>query len=164
MTRPASDGALPASDGALPTAPQPPARLGEPRTLPGARAGQAASLLPRLVMAVGAFVALTDAFAFGQASLAGIQALLPFDTPAADPLIAALSAIGLTALTVGLFRGKRLAWWLAILVFAAGVPVQLLGLGHTAGGVVAGIALALLTLDRKRYGVRSARTWSWTAW
>ncbi len=115
-------------------------------------------------MAVGAFVALSDAFAFGQASLASIQALLPFDTPAADPLIAALSAVGLAALTIGLFRGKRLAWWLAILVFAAGVPVQVLALGHTAGGVVAGIALALLTLDRKRYGVRSARTWSWTAW
>jgi phosphatidylglycerol lysyltransferase len=155
---------LPANDGALPTPPQPTAPRSGPRSRPGARAGQAASLLPRLVVAIGAFVALTDAFAFGQASLAGVQALLPFDTPAADPLIAALSALGLAALTVGLFRGKRLAWWLAILVFAAGVPVQLLGLGHTAGGVVAGIALALLTLDRKRYGVRSARTWSWTAW
>ncbi len=168
MSVPANEAAMPtpppANEAAMPTNPPAPAHRGGPLARQGARAGHAASLLPRLVMAVGAFVALTDAFAFGQASLAGIQALLPFDTPAADPLIAALSAIGLATLTVGLFRGKRLAWWLAILVFAAGVPVQLLGLGHTAGGVVAGIALALLTLDRKRYGVRSARTWSWTAW
>lgn len=128
------------------------------------RAGRAARLLPRVVMGLGAFVALSDAFAFGTASLSSVQALLPFDTPSADPLIAALSAVGLAALTIGLVRGKRLAWWLAILVFAAGVPLQLLALGHTAGGVVAAIALALLTLDRHRYGVRSARTWSWTTW
>ncbi len=127
-------------------------------------ARRAGTLLPRLVVAVGTFVALSDAFAFGQASLASVQQLLPFDTPSADRAIAALSAAGLAALTIGLFRGKRLAWWLAVLVFAAGVPVQLLALGHTAGGVVAAIALALLTLDRRRYGVRSARTWSWTAW
>ncbi len=128
------------------------------------RAGRTAGLVPRLVTVVGAFVALSDAFAFGRASLSSLQQLLPFDTPSADPLIAALSAVGLTALAVGLFRGKRLAWWLAVLVFAAGVPVQLLALGHTVGGVVAAIALALLTLDRRRYGVRSARTWGWTAW
>jgi phosphatidylglycerol lysyltransferase len=123
-----------------------------------------ASLMPRAVVAVGAVVALSDAFAFGQASLASVQQLLPFDTSSADRLVAAISGLGLAALTLGLVRGKRLAWWLAILVFAAGVPVQLLALGHTAGGVVAAIALALLTLDRRRYGVRSARTWSWTAW
>jgi lysylphosphatidylglycerol synthetase-like protein (DUF2156 family) len=120
--------------------------------------------MPRAVVAVGAVVALSDAFAFGQASLASVQQLLPFDTSSADRLVAAISGLGLAALTLGLVRGKRLAWWLAILVFAAGVPVQLLALGHTAGGVVAAIALALLTLDRRRYGVRSARTWSWTAW
>ncbi len=142
----------------------PPVRRAAAASPPRGRAGRATTLVPRVVVAVGAFVALSDAFAFGQASLVSVQALLPFDTPSADRLIAALSAIGLTALTIGLFRGKRLAWWLALLVFAAGVPVQLLGLGHTAGGVVAGIALALLTLDRRRYGVRSARTWSWTAW
>ena len=126
--------------------------------------GQLARVVPRLLIALGAFVALSDAFAFGQASLSSLQQLLPFDVPGADPGIALLSASGLAALAVGLQRGKRLAWWLAILAFAAGIPVQLLALGHTAGGVVAAIALALLTLDRGHYEVRSARTWSWTAW
>lgn len=130
----------------------------------GRRAGRAALVLPRLLVAVGAFVALSDAFAFGHASLSGLAQLLPFDVPSADPLAAVLSAVGLGALAVGLYRGKRLAWWLAILVLAAGVPVQLLALGHPNGGVVAAIALAVLTLDRRRYGVRSARTWGWTAW
>jgi phosphatidylglycerol lysyltransferase len=126
--------------------------------------GRAVLLLPRALIALGAFVALSDAFAFGKASFSSLAQLLPFDVPSADPLAAILSAVGLTALAIGLYRGKRLAWWLAILVFAAGVPMQLLALGHTAGGVVAAIALALLTLDRRHYGVRSARTWGWTAW
>ncbi len=126
--------------------------------------GHVARLLPRTFLLAGAFVAISDAFAFGKASFASLAQLLPFDVPSADPLAAILSAVGLTALAIGLYRGKRLAWWLAILVFAAGVPVQMLALGHTAGGVVAAIALALLTLDNRYYGVRSARTWSWTAW
>ena len=127
-------------------------------------AGRAARLLPRVFLALGAFVALSDAFAFGHASLSGLAQLLPFEVTSVDPLAAALSAAGLAALAVGLYRGKRLAWWLAVLVFAAGVPVQVLALGHTVGGVVAAIALTLLTLDRRHYGVRSARTWGWTAW
>ena len=127
-------------------------------------ANRAGRLLPRLVVAVAAFVAVSDAFRFGTASLSSVQQLLPFDTPTNDPVIAALSAAGLAMLALGLFRRKRLAWWLAILGFAAGVPLQVVALGHTAGGVVAALALAFLTLDRRSYGVRSARTWSWTAW
>ena len=127
-------------------------------------AGRLARLLPRAFLVLGAFVAISDAFAFGRASVAGLAQLLPFDVTPVDPLAATLSAAGLVALALGLYRGKRLAWWLAILVFAAGIPVQLLGLGHTAGGVVAAVGLALLTLDRAHYEVRSARTWGWTAW
>ncbi len=135
-----------------------------PRGLDRPATGRLARLLPRAFLVLGAFVAISDAFAFGQASLAGVAQLLPFDATPVDPLAAALSAAGLFALAIGLYRGKRLAWWLAILVFAAGIPVQLLALGHVVGGVVAAVALALLTLDRAHYEVRSARTWGWTAW
>lgn len=124
----------------------------------------AARVLPGVLLATGALVAASDAFAFGKASFTSVELLVPFDVADSDSIAAVLSAVGMAALAIGLHRGKRLAWGLAILIFAAGVPLQLVAMGRTAGGVVAAVALALLTLDRRHYEVRSARMWSWTAW
>jgi phosphatidylglycerol lysyltransferase len=117
--------------------------------------------LPRAVLVVGAVFALADGFAFGNAGIAGIERLLPVDALDPNPAAAVLSALGLAALAVGLSRGKVLAWWVAVATFAIGVPIQVVALGHPVGGMAAAMCLALLTLDRGRYRVRSARTWSW---
>ncbi len=119
---------------------------------------------PRVVLLLGALFGLADALAFGSASLAGIEQWVPFDTPDADRVMALVTALALAALALGLWRGKRIAWWLAIVTFVAGVPIQVLTLGHPVGGMAAILSVVVLTLDRNRYGVRSARTWSLRAW
>lgn len=126
--------------------------------------GAVARGLPRGLLVAAALLALADGFAFGWTSLASLLQLLPVDAPTPNGLVAAVTALALTALVVGLWRDKRLAWWLALLAFLAGSLAELLALGHPVGGLLAAACAALLVLDRRRYGVRSSRVWGWRAW
>ena len=85
-----------------------------------------------------------------------LDGFLPIDPADANPAVAVLSAIGLAALTIGLLRGKSVAWWLAIATLSVSLLGQARALSHPLVVIVIGGLLAVLLADRRRYVVESA--------
>jgi phosphatidylglycerol lysyltransferase len=91
--------------------------------------------------------------------LDSLDAILPVDPADTDPTLAALSAIGLAALTIGLVRGKSGAWWLAVATLAVSLLAQAVVVSHPLVVIVIGGLLAMLLADRRRYAVETDIGW-----
>ena len=110
---------------------------------------------PAVLLAVSAAVAVAYFFTFLRPVAEQLDGVLPVDPADADPTVAVLSAIGLVALTVGLFRGKSVAWWLAMATLTASLLAQARAMSHPLGVVLIGGLLAVLVADRRRYVVET---------
>lgn len=94
---------------------------------------------------------------FGRDADAGIASILPVDEDRGGRFVALLSAAILFTIGYGLGRDRRLAWWLAVVVFATALLVQVAVVHHPiAAAIAAGTTVALL-VDWRRYDVRPAR-------
>lgn len=116
---------------------------------------QASQSAPAMLLAVSSVAALAYFFTFLRPLAEQLDGILPIDPADADPTVAALSAIGLAALTVGLFRGKSVAWWLAMVTLTVALLAQARALSHPLGAVLVGGLLAVLLADRRRYIVET---------
>jgi phosphatidylglycerol lysyltransferase len=114
---------------------------------------------PAILLAASAVAAVAYFFEFLRPAAELFDGILPVDPADANPTVAALSAIGLAALTIGLFRGKSFAWWLAIATLSVSLLGQAQALSHPLGVVVVGGLLAILLADRRRYVVETAIGW-----
>lgn len=114
---------------------------------------------PAFLLAVSAAAALAYFFTFLRPIADGLDSILPVDPADADPTVAVLSVIGLAALTVGLVRGKSVAWWLAIATLSVSLLAQARALSHPLGIIIVGGLLAILVADRRRYIVETAIGW-----
>jgi phosphatidylglycerol lysyltransferase len=122
-------------------------------------AGHVSSWLPAVLLAICAAAAMAYFFAFLRPIADDLDSVLPIDPADADPTVAVLSAIGLAALTVGLFRGKAVAWWLTVATLVASLVAQAGVLSHPLVVVVVGGLLAILLADRRRYVVETGIGW-----
>ncbi len=118
-----------------------------------------ASWTPALLLAVSAAASLTYVFTFLRPATTWLDGYLPIDPAAGDPLLAVQWAIGLSALALGLVRGRAVAWWLAIAILAVSLIAQARELSHPIGVLVMGGLLAVLLADRRRYEVETAAGW-----
>lgn len=118
------------------------------------------STLPALALAIAASAAvlatvdLIPRGSFAERILDAVLPLSPIEPPAFG---AALSAITLVALAVGLLRAKRPSWELAVLVFGAAAFAQGILLHHWIAGTIAAGCLALLVVNRAHYSIRIGR-------
>lgn len=115
--------------------------------------------LPAVLMAVSALAALAYFIAFLQPLADFLDGVLPVDPADANPAVAILSAIGFAALTIGLIRGKAVAWWLAMATLAVSLLAQSQVLSHPVVAVFVGGLLAVLLADRRRYSVETGIGW-----
>jgi phosphatidylglycerol lysyltransferase len=126
---------------------------------PSRLAAGVASWGPALLLAVSAAASLAYVFTFLRPATTWLDGYLPMDPAAGDPLLAALWAIGLGALAVGLIRGRSGAWWLAIAILAVTLIGQARELSHPFGILIVGSLLAVLLADRRRYEVETTASW-----
>ena len=111
--------------------------------------------LPAGASFVAGIVALLSALGLGSLVVEPSGAVLPIDPSSVNAVDAVASAVALLALSVGLARGKKLAWYLAIATFGSAMVLQLVVEGHVIAGSLAGICLAVLIGDRLRYRART---------
>jgi phosphatidylglycerol lysyltransferase len=116
-------------------------------------------MVPALLLALLAVCSLAYFVAFLQPLTAGIDQVLPIDPGDANPGFALMSAVGMGALSVGLLRGKVVAWWLAVATLAVALLAQTGALAHPLGVVVVGGVLAVLIADSRRYKVTTGSSW-----
>jgi phosphatidylglycerol lysyltransferase len=114
--------------------------------------------LPAGASLVAAVLALLAALGVGGMLLEPAGAILPIDPSAIDGQDAFVSAVTLLALAIGLSRGKKIAWYLAIAVFSSALVLQLFVLGHTIAGGLAAICLLVLVASRSRYRASTSRS------
>jgi phosphatidylglycerol lysyltransferase len=115
---------------------------------------------PALALALAASAAvLAAAHLVGPGSLAErlFDTVLPLSPVEPPAFGAALSAITLVVLAIGLRRGKRPSWELAVMVFGAAAFVQGALLHHLIAGTIAVACLAVLLVGRERYSIRIGR-------
>jgi phosphatidylglycerol lysyltransferase len=86
-----------------------------------------------------------------------LAAVLPLGPLEAPILGALLGAVTLVALAVGLRRGKRRSWEIAVVVFGAAAFVQGALVHHPIAAIAAAGCLALLVAHRGRYAIRIGR-------
>lgn len=114
---------------------------------------------PAILLAASAVAAMAYFFTFLRPVTDSLDGILPVDPADADPTVAVLSAIGLAALTVGLLRGKSVAWWLAIATLVVSLFAEASALSRPLGIIIVGGLLAILVADRHRYTVETAAGW-----
>ncbi len=115
--------------------------------------------LPAVLMAFTALAALAYFVALLQPLADFLDGMLPVDPADANPAVAMLSAIGFAALTIGLVRGKAVAWWLAMATLGVSLIAQSQVLSHPVVVVFVGGVLAVLLADRRRYFVETGIGW-----
>ncbi len=108
-----------------------------------------------ILLAVSTLAAAAYFFTFLRPVANSLDVILPIDPSDTDPNLAVLSAVGLAALTVGLFRGKAVAWWFVMATLTASLLVQAAAFSHPLGVVIVGGLLAILLADRRRYVVET---------
>jgi lysylphosphatidylglycerol synthetase-like protein (DUF2156 family) len=116
-------------------------------------------LAPAVMFGIVALGAMSYLFTFPRPIATAVAAVLPIDLNDADPTFGILSAVGLGALSVGLLRGKQVAWWLALATVAATLFGQSDALQHPVRTAVVGGVLAVLVADRRRYRVETDAGW-----
>lgn len=116
---------------------------------------QLSQALPALLLAVATLAATAYFFTFFRPLADSLDVVLPIDPADADPVAAALAAIGFAAMTIGLVRGKSTAWWLAMVTLVASLLAQAQALSHPLAVVLSGGMAAVLLADRRRYMVQT---------
>jgi phosphatidylglycerol lysyltransferase len=114
---------------------------------------------PAILLALSAVASMTYLFTLLRPATEWMDGFLPIDPADANPAVAVLSGVGLAALTIGLLRGKSVAWWLAIATLSVSLLGQARALSHPLVVIVIGGLLAVLLADRRRYIVESAVGW-----
>jgi phosphatidylglycerol lysyltransferase len=122
-----------------------------------ARALSAAA--PAILLAASTLAAMAYFFSFLHPLADQLDVILPVDPADTDPTVAVLSFIGLAALTIGLVRGKSVAWWLTMATLSGSMLAQARALSHPLVVLVVGGLLAILLADRRRYVVETAIGW-----
>lgn len=120
------------------------------------QARQLSQAAPAVLLAACSVAALAYFVAFLRPVADQLDSILPIDPAEADPTLAALSAIGLAALALGLLRSKSVAWWLVMATLTASLLAQARALSHPLVVVLIGGMLAVLLADRRRYVVETA--------
>jgi len=122
---------------------------------------EVAAVLPAVLIGGTGLVAAIDSSTLHLGLLQPLPSLLPIDPDISEPATAAAAAIGLLGLSIGLARGKRVAWWLAIATLAAALLAQIELFSHLSAAILAAACLGVLIADRGRYhvetGTRSRR-------
>jgi len=116
---------------------------------------EVASLLPAVLIGGAGLVAAIDSSTLHLGLLQPLPSLLPIDPDISEPATAAAAAIGLLGLSIGLARGKRVAWWLAIATLAAALLAQIELFKHVSAAILAAACLGVLIADRGRYHVET---------
>src|SRR5947209_7165818 len=80
---------------------------------------EVAAVVPAALIGGAGLVAAIDSSTLHLGLLQPLPSLLPIDPDISEPATAAIAAIGLLGLSIGLARGKRVAWWLAMATLAA---------------------------------------------
>jgi phosphatidylglycerol lysyltransferase len=111
-----------------------------------------AALLPALLLGIDGWL---DALSVTPSIVATLAAVLPLDPRSPSLAVLVTGALAAFLLAIGLWRGKRFAWWLALVVLTAGAVQQGVAMHHPFGALVALACVALLVLDRGRYVVAS---------
>jgi phosphatidylglycerol lysyltransferase len=122
-----------------------------------ARLGHAGPALALALAASAAVLAAAHLVGPGSRAERLLDAVLPLSPVEPPAFGAVLSAITLVALAVGLRRGKRNSWELAVMVFGAAAFVQGVLLHHPIAATIAGTCLVVLLVGRERYAIRIGR-------
>ncbi len=115
--------------------------------------------IPALILALLSIVSLAYFLGFLRPLARGVDAVWPIDAGDASPSFALLSAVGLGALSVGLLKGKAVAWWLAVATLVVALLCQAATLAHPLGVVVVGGLLSVLVADNRHYEVETSASW-----
>ena len=116
-------------------------------------------MLPAIAIAIAAILGL-GGLLVAPTVLWALSDALPIDT--FDPTSSAVvipTAISLLAIAIGLARGKRLSWLVALTVLAAAAVEQIVELGHPVAAAAAGLCLVVLIADRRRYEIQTDIAW-----
>src|SRR5450759_3909712 len=105
------------------------------------------SRVPALMLALAATATLLSLFVPRAPAASWMGWVAPLDPLDTDPVLASLSVVGCAAIALGLIRGKRVSWWLAVATFAAALVAQATALAHPLETVVLGGALAVLVAE-----------------
>lgn len=122
-----------------------------------ARLGSAGPALALAIAASAAVLATIDLIPPGSLAERVLDAVLPLSPIEPPAFDAALSAITLVVLAIGLSRAKRPSWELAVLVFGAAAFAQGVLLHHWIAGAIAAGCLAVLVVNRAHYSIRIGR-------
>lgn len=141
----------------LPHLRRPTAGTGNPHRL--VAPGDAIAAAVPLVLVVAAAVVLAQALARRWAAASALGTLVPLQFPLPDPDIAIVAAIGLLAVAIGLARGKRLAWLVAVVVLAAALLTDAVVHHRVIAALIAAGCLVALGAARPRYVARSDARW-----
>ena len=114
---------------------------------------------PAIFLAASAVASLAYFFTFLRPAADWLEGILPVDPADANPAVAILAAVGFAALTVGLVRGKSVAWWLTMATLSVSLLAQARVLSHPLVVIVVGGLLAILLADRHRYEVETGIGW-----
>lgn len=116
-----------------------------------------AASLPAWLIAGAGLAAAVDATALNLGLFAPLPSYLPIAPDLAGRLVAVAVATGLFGLAIGLARGKRIAWWLAVAILSAALldPVELLR--QVIPALLTVVCLVLLITTRRRYNVETGK-------
>ena len=114
---------------------------------------------PAVILALLSAASLGYFFGFMKPLADAVDAFLPIDIGDANPVAALLSAVGMGALSIGLLRGKTVAWWLTVATLAGALFGQGVTFARPLGVVVVGGVLAVLVADNRRYEVETSTSW-----
>ena len=100
-------------------------------------------------------VSIVAIFLFIDAAFLGFPVLSTMLNGGAFPVVALLLVAGLIAAGVGLLQGRRWGWYLAMVMIALSVVLDLLG-GNLIGLLIDALIIFLLTrpATRAKFGVR----------
>jgi phosphatidylglycerol lysyltransferase len=122
-----------------------------------ARLGSAGPAVALALAASAAVLAATHLVQPGSRVERILDSVLPLSPIAPPAFGAVISAITLVALAIGLRRGKRSSWELAVMVFGAAAFAQGVLLHHPIAGTIGVGCLAVLVAGRERYAIRIGR-------
>jgi len=122
-----------------------------------ARLGAAAPALALVLAAALAMLAAAHLLQPGSLPERLLSAILPLSPLAPSASGAVLSAATLVALAVGLRRGRRRSWELAVIVFGAATFAQGALLRHPIAAAISGACLIVLVAGRERHAIHFGR-------
>lgn len=113
--------------------------------------------LPEVALALAGLIAIVRITGADASLAAALAPLLPFDPASIDPLDALTAGLALSTMALAVRRRKRLAWPMAVALFAAAAVAQAMVLRHPLGAALALSCLGILLVDVRRYRVGTDR-------